>query len=644
MPLLGRAERNPYFPGSTEEYSQPLYFDVLGSGVQIEPLLLSYEISDDVLTMGSLRMQTDDFYVNLVTLRKGNQVAAEDVFVIQWPEFMMRTGVLEFISRSGKVLWSLDIDENMLENWSANLGEWKTKSQFGVRKATAENSPLWGIKEPFRVCLSNEVKDGHTRLCSAQFRVEMVDRKPRVFKVPYSKQPARVIVNNQQAPLKQEVVVKDGVPVQFYAEISDGSSYEFYAIPKKINLMDMTGNKNKTEAVAITEGERPLQRTQLINKEKSSRFLEFIGWQQTIGDFRQYWRTKIPYGETQIMISGEGGGAFLQKIKVEDVPQEYMRPFLSPNAIEGTYTDGASLYFKKGAATEVTSKQNLVEVDNPETDEFVWEFGAKKRGKMNRSYLLINDGKQTYKAYHELFKGFPRELSLRSTMAGSLSNQILIGEVAFVYWFEDVLGWRNNLFSKQRWGLNARYFRSVNELKLGSISGPFEVTTAEIKYRLTPGMWARKETWGLIGSYQKVGYKGQRTTTSSGSTVYLDADLSGELMGLGFFWARSMPRIFDNILNALPLMNYPKWVDAEFIYYPMTMTPNVEVGQGAIGAGNYALNFHGQIMWSERFFGEAGFGLKQYDYVKPVPGVTGTVRTKFALASLYGTVGLGYRF
>ncbi len=624
LPLTALAAKNPFFSGSTEAYPHPLYFDLSGSEVELEPLQLSYNLSNGALEIGTLKMQPGDFYIDLLTLKKANSSLTEDVFVVQWPEYFMRDGNLEIISRTGRTLWSANINEKRLEEWRSSLGSWKTKAQYGVRNANPDNTPLWRLNEPFRVCLTKGKEGLQTRLCSTQFRMELIKGKARIFKVPLSNQPPRVIVNNQQSPLQQAMPVKPGEAVQFYAELSDGSSYEFYAIPKTIAFVDMVGDEQQTWALAITEGEAPLQPTEIINKEKSSRFVEFLGWQQTIGDFRQYWRTKIPFGETQILLPGNGGGAFLQKMKIKTLPTEKMRAFLEPEGIEGTYVDGSRIFFKKSPQTQVSSKQNRVFSEEENSEEFGWEFGAKKRGQMNRSYLLVSDGTHTFKAYHELFKGFPREISLRSILIPtSVSDYAILGEIAFSYWFEDVLGWDNTTFSKQRWGLSTKYFRTLNDLKHGGVSGPFNVLNAELKYRLTSGMWARKETWGLIAGYQKFEFSPPVRT------------FEAELLGVGVFWARSMPRIFDKIINYFPFMNYPKWVDAEFIYYPMTSSPGVEVGV------NYALNFHGQVMWSDRFFGEAGFGIKGYDYAKQL---SATSKPRFTFTSLYGTVGLGYRF
>jgi hypothetical protein len=176
------------------------------------------------------------------------------------------------------------------------------------------------------------------------------------------------------------------------------------------------------------------------------------------------------------------------------------------------------------------------------------------------------------------------------------------------------------LLSRQRWGISAKYFQSFASFSLAQEKNAtkmnLQVQTLDLKYRLTPGVWGRDETWGLIGGYQSVNFSG----------------LLSKQLGTGVFWARSMPRIFDNIFNYLPLMGYPKFVDMEFIYYMASLTPNVSLQQ------NMALNFHGKVFWSDRLFGEAGFGTKTYGYSNRAQN------KKAVFVSAFGTVGMGLNF
>jgi hypothetical protein len=103
-------------------------------------------------------------------------------------------------------------------------------------------------------------------------------------------------------------------------------------------------------------------------------------------------------------------------------------------------------------------------------------------------------------------------------------------------------------------------------------------------------------------------------------------------LGVGVFWARSMPRIFDQLFNIVPIMRYPKWVDAEYIQYFNSLNSDVSLGN------NFALNFHGKVLWSQDIFGEAGFGLKQYSVSDK------SLNKKAGFTSFYGTVGLGVNF
>jgi hypothetical protein len=79
-------------------------------------------------------------------------------------------------------------------------------------------------------------------------------------------------------------------------------------------------------------------------------------------------------------------------------------------------------------------------------------------------------------------------------------------------------------------------------------------------------------------------------------------------------------------------MSYPKYVDMEFIMYPMSMTSTVKAGS------TFNLNFHGKVFWTPRFYGEAGFGMKRFAYTDSSQGLDVTLTT------LYGTAGLGLIF
>lgn len=200
-----------------------------------------------------------------------------------------------------------------------------------------------------------------------------------------------------------------------------------------------------------------------------------------------------------------------------------------------------------------------------------------------------------------------------------------MGEAAYNLWFEDVLGWDQYYLSKQRWGVSTKYFQSFTKYKVtGYGNAELKVVNADLKYRFTPGLWTRDESHGAMVSYQD--FEASLEVTK----------FKAPMLGVGWFWARSMPQVVDEIFSLIPYMDYPKWVDMEFIYYAASMDSTKKLNF------NFALNFHGQVLWKNNFFGEAGFGIKRYDFIDATNSLQSNLG--YQLNVLYGTVGMGVKF
>lgn len=660
----------------SKDYPTPMYFDVVGDGVELLPIELDYDLETDDgngIRLGNLRMDTGNFYAEILPMGKldsklarviPKQAVEEPVFIFRWPDYILREGTVELISRTGRVLWSMNIHEKEKKKWQEQLGVWKLaiaktgvkreeiakaplfNTQLGIRDAKNAGLPFWSLNESFRLCLTKRDDVGQTRICSAWLEVLKDKKNIKISPVPLSPQPARVIVMNEPGKISATLQVPPNKPVQFFAETKAGMSFEFLAVPHKLDVMDMIEDKGGKTATLIIEGDEPLAKTTRLRQEKYSTFVEFVGWQETIGDQRKFWRSKLNLNDPFMMMTGSGGGAFKQRFVIKKLPKEEYRPYLSYRTPEGSYVDGVKLFGKKQRELTLATKQNTIEVEEETPTDFYWRFGSKVRGEMNRSYLAVGEGERSFKAYHEVYKGYPREFSLRlSGFVGAANLLTILGEASFNYWFEDILGWTNYYVSRQRWGLSTRLFRSITNIDIGGRSEPLQVANVDFKYRLNPGLWGRDETWGLMAGFQSVAY-GEDSLVQGSPTK---AGFNASMLGVGVFWARSLPKLFDDVANLFPFMNYPKWVDMEFIYYAQSMKSDYKLrgaGGNEPGAGNYQLNFHGQVMWSPRFFGEAGFGIKQYDFVREYQDsvLSRPARPNFTLTSFYGTAGIGFKF
>lgn len=645
----------PVLAQDAEDYSVPLRFDVIGDGVTQLPLELDYDLtSEDELRIGDTTISAKSFQIRVGTLDEISPVAApyagEDLrrgvnLLLTWPRPLIPDGYLEAIGQSGRVLWQSVIPQAELQTWAEATAEIRTRMQANIKKEELDANPILGStwiyrdfldsarelidsQENFRVCISRQTDQGQTRLCSAYMGLKNRNRKWVLEDVPEPKKPARIISFQKQSPLKSRRRLKGRGPVQFLAELDNGFIYEFVTRPPKIEIVELVrGDKENIKVVGF--GQAPSMPHRILNPLEESFIVRTFRWQETIGDFRRFWEVDAPKDMTTLYFPGPSGGLFKQVFKITRLPREASRPYIDYRTPDSTYVNDAKIYGIRADKTKVTSKENSVEMDDDAPDHFLWYFKHEERGQMKRAHVEVQDGEQTFKAYYEMYKGYPRELSFRSSaILGSGGNLLINAEGAFNYWFEDIFGWSNATWSRQRWGIAAKYYQSLTPLKISSTTALMTNTTIDLKYRLRPGLWGRDESWGLMIGYNENAYD----------------IFKPKMLGLGFFWARSMPRLFDDLMNKVPIMRYPKWVDMDFVYYPTaTDSPGATLNQFPATGGNWALNFHGKVMWTKSFFGEAGFGIRNLDQNQEFS--SGLVRRlRFQFTSLYSTVGVGYQF
>lgn len=620
------------------EYNLPVRFELLSDRIEIKPIQLKYQFLNEGkgIRISDVNLEESDFYLKL---NQGKSKKNQAFFSLKIPallESSYRTDLssprviaLEFISRTGKILFN--------KKWESKKNPNIFDFDMPVAKLDQEVFYESILKEPFLVCISNIQLNYGMRLCSSYFELK---RHPKKFFVlnskPYSENPKRIIFNGQV--LKEDktesgsIELQSGQELNFLANLSNGWSLE---LKSKVNIFKMTEmlKIDSDQIYILGEGAFPyqnsIQNIKIINQEKIGQWTEFFSWQETIGDLRVFWEMKLKSNVNQVIAVSEGGVPLIQEFKIKNIPVVKMRPFLSERTPNGTYVDGMVIEGKKHPAVILQTDENKLDLDEKDNSIFYWSFKATERGKINKSYLDISTKsteENPFKAYYEVYKGFPREFSLRlSGVAGSGGGVTPMGEMAFNYWFEDLWGLRNYWLSRHRWGVSLKGFQSIQDVSV--VTPPAKITeqTADLKYRLTPGLWNRDETWGLMFSYQNAQFGNYKAGMAGG----------------GFFWARSMPKLFDDIFNLVPVFRYPKWVDLEFIYYSIGIGVGGADGgslksPGSGGNGNWALNFHGKLMWTNNIFGEAGFGVKQLDFLQD--------RFSFQFTTFYGTVGLGYNF
>lgn len=499
---------------------------------------------------------------------------------IKWNAALISSGELTIINELGKEIWKRQI---------FSVGSWS------FDKLNSPESPQWNDGEKFRFCLRSEKNKGHVNLCTPNYAVVSQDAKTVLGRSRSDAEP-RIILQNEESPLKGAYTATAGMPVQFLATLKSGASYDFVSAPIHPILKDLV---QKGDQLSLT-GELPAplhHDVKIIPGEQYGSTARYFGFEKTVGAQPDLWEIQIVRKNAQLTLPGTSGGLFSYKIEVKDVPLATDRLYLSESLPLGTYL----------------AKDRFI-LKNSQGEAFAWEFEAPQKNSLNKIAYQ--------NSYLDIYRGSPREASLRFTgVSASNSNLIVLGEAHFAWWFNDLFGWQNEFFSRQRWGISLNYMSSLMDFTASDNHNSTEklglsALQADLRYRLTPGLSGRDATWGLIMAYESV-------TLASDSVPKL---------GIGTFWSRSMPNSVDKWISKLPFMDAPKWVNFEVLTFPVSTDSDINLKE------EFSLNFHGKVMWSPSVYGEAGFGLRSYHYEFESTGYGAKIST------IYGNIGLGIHF
>ncbi len=670
-----------------------MMFSPRKNGVRLEQQRIDFDLTKEtVLRIGpylldetSVSMQVTrevgeffDLEFGLATERKVGPIY---VISFSWPVDYIATGTLEIIDDKGRSIWHRGVTAEDTAQWhglleeqnnnelfirhqkefetavqgekaKGNLEELKKKLQlahpqklsqihqgsvYGLSHKGFFEIPIVQMTEPFRFCLSQDEVNSRLAVCSRRYQFERVGGRYNLAKTVRESVP-RVLINDKQVNNKGSAIfLQNDIPIKFSAVLKNGAYFEFISHPKEISVVDMVRSADRKTIEIIGYGETPMAQ---INESTYADTVHggLLNFMPTIGDLKKYWQVSLPVETPYIYLKGVGGAPFRQSFNFNNIPPETARTKLLDKTPKSTY--GSHLWVKGTVTPDMQlSADGGVMVERTSPTEFRWALPTPEKGVYNTGILNVNDGHEIWRTQFDIFRGYPFEFSARlSGVVTSDFTLILLGEVAGQYWFEDIFGWQNFKYSNQRWGVAAKYFNAMTGTS-NTITKPgvtnlreLQVANFDLKYRLSPGVWGRDPTVGAILSGQTITYGFDDPGDQVPHVTY-----KIPVVGAGVFWARSMPKIFDDFFNILPILRYPKWVDWEFLYYPFALQAHQKSN------GIFSMNFHGKIQWTKRFFGEMGFGLKNFSFDDTTSADTlRQLHSQLLLA--YGTLGLGFNF
>lgn len=606
------------FGASSDTY---LTFDIKSQ--KLSQLLIKYRVTDDWIQLGGVYLKDSNF---------GMKLESDQSLVVFWPSEVFREGVLELIRGSGEVFYQKNISEADLEVYSINSFE-EAKNQYHDVKVVLPFRESWqkDIKTSGSVfaCLRNKKQgDEILELCTSPFRLV---KNSLVLRTKNSA--TKVMINDRadvsnDGELLVDTANKAG-KTHWFAQLHTGLSWRFNEVPpvwKIIELLKVEDQLFKISGI----GPRPLKffsdhftrakRDFLFEKKPSPLFEE--------NPF--YWTLNIQsQKDIELNFINPNGGIYTQRFDILNVPHILQSPLVKNN-------NNPHLTYSPDITYRVETSSNTSLVDTPEVttlkkgQSYLWRAKDLKKGSLAERHLRVkfDDGNSSRPAdekkfFLQVYRGFSTDVGVQftvSTVAGGVASG---SEFHGSYWSEDLYGLGYADWLRLRLGLGFKYFQPQKKIPVavdesGSQKKEVEISSSvlDLKYRFQPGLWGRDESFGAMLTNHQFTFDEYKLN----------------LLGLGVFWARSMPVFFDELFNVIPFFRYPKWVSAEWVSFFKNSDSNLRM------KSCYHLNFYGKVMWTPVIYGDLGFGIRTYDF----EDLKESRNPKMSLYFL--TLGMGYIF
>jgi hypothetical protein len=622
---------NPVLNQSRGRYSKPLLFAPEDNGIEFGRAQLKWQLENgNAISLSGLRILSSQIALSLTQVFKRNSGLfskssggkIQTILSFHWPEILSKTGTLSFETEHGDQIWTHEIKREEHDRWvrlvkgnrsfETGVTQVHRGTGWGVIELNQQNYPFLYKQNYLRACLTSTTpKNESLRICTGMYAF-VPGAGGRLGMRPSATAKAPTVSLDGKAVSPRGLVnFPDGKKITLAVEFTDGAFFEIVSQPIHLHIYDVVQSPSGQTLVITGEGSIPVGRVKFLKKPETH------FWSGTIVKEEQIWQIAVPKEASLVKVLGAFNMPFILLINSEKFPKEKDRAYLYDNQ-EGTYSRRPLLYGLLDPSVEITSDQ--AEAKKTDPNHFEWKFAADKQSEENRSLVKIKDESgETWTAHFEMYRAPASEVSAHFTGVLSSGGQaIAMAEANASHWFEDLWITRNRVLALQRWGVNVRYFKAFSTFTLGdgSVINEFSTLSGDLKYTLVHGLRNRDELFGLMLS-------GERITFST---------LHASLLGGGAFWARTMPKIFDDLFNYVEFLQYPKYLEVELIYDPLSVTPGVK------GGLTYNLNFRGKVFFKPTFFGEAGFGIKQFSFTDKNQTATA------AFTTAYGLIGVGLLF
>jgi hypothetical protein len=625
--LLGESVFGQSTRQVSDDYTVPLPFDLEGNGISVVYPLIDYRVEgESKLKLGKWELDTEDFRVGVfdVPSRVKSDETGDHFLVFYWPQAIPWIDEIEILDSKKQLLSKVDVGKNGLMVWKTFLSEgvWSSEVDTDTGKPPP---PLAGFQKigdssfgvldfPLRdlnstiskgisVCFKSKGNHHDLLVCTPELKYS----KATGFQSKGKSSALKVLINDQV--LGRKALINEFIDLDLAVTMQNSSRVALYLKSPKFEIIEIV--RNEKEDIIKGQGIAPLNGS--VTREEDSGFMA-----ATINKEEQTWAVESEFGSVKkIEFPTSLGATVRAKIIMDRAPIEKNRSFVKPGALIGTYRDEFNL--------EAYSSVKLSKLGGGEyitQDGNIWTHKVKTKSKTrpNRSTVkLLDESKANFWVQKmDIIRASSSTVSIRGIGTITQSGFSMQTEIGGEHWFENMMGLDSYYLGRLRWGVEGNYFLTVGKLDTGdSLLGEFDLSILNLalKYRFTPGLSNHHPSWGAMTAYQGVSF----------------GDASANMLGMGVFWARSLPSGFNKMFNLVKWFRYPKWVQAQMLFYPVALSD-------ATLGGNYYFNFQGKMYVGKSSFIRVGGGLRSLQFVDNVN------LKSIGLNSLYGSFGYGYLF
>lgn len=533
-------------------YTVPTHFDPRPNGISLKTPAIEYDLKSFGLSFGQKQFNPSSLQFQIIS----NPYSKFNIkFFV--PSDFIANSLMEIEGDDKKVVYSQTFDPKKedlkFDETSKFVINSKILSDLEFKNISSQNQ--------LRLCIRQRLATSKVSSCSAAYKLEESEGQWNTQPIGNDLEP-KVLINNKEVDHKGVLVADELEPKEFVAEFEDHSSVEIQAVPPKTDF-DEVFLDNEENVIVKGFGDAPYNLIQLKDKKEKE------------------WSIKLPAKQKILYIGAQNGFVWKQEFSVEkSIPSDFDRPYLLIGSKTSTYKDTVALKGKVREDFLITNQSNTVKQNQ---NLFDWNIQLGKHGTTTTDSIVMSDGYNKHVASYNVYRSYPGEFVSRLTAFKPTENDIWgLTELSASYWFEDIFGSKNYYWSQQRWGITAQSMVNLT-------AGLFRVSTADLKYRFSPGVWNREESFGFKVGYQSMNYR----------------SVEGAFIGAGAFWTMPSKGLVDKALNVVPVFRKQKVLDIQAMYYPLLVRT-----RGTLGL-NYDLRMNGKIFLKPDFFVEIGLGARQ---------------------------------